>query len=197
MTRTITGATQAALAGARVTSCHLLEIEWPGQTTRLTDAGVSLSWGGYTWLASQFLGFSDYEEQLELFVPRLTVSLSGVDQSIISILLQHDFFNRRARIRKAALTDALAVIVDPCLLIDGHMDKPVIAINPADGTCTASVDIVSLLDPIDSLPGRHTNHDEQQRWFPGDLGFQEIPRLPRTIFWGKVFRVLYGRALRD
>lgn len=166
---------------------HLVEIEWPTLTVRLTDAAVNLTWNSQTWLASQYLGFSGLEESADLIIPRCTITLSGVDQSVVSLLLQDSYFNRPARLRKGFITDALQVVVDPKILVDGRLDRPIITTNPDDGTCVASIDIVSRLAAFETGTGRHTNNEDQQKFFPGDLGFQYVSSEAEQILnWGQV-----------
>lgn len=184
------GATSAFLAELDKAVCrpvHLLEVDFGSETVRLTDAAVHLAWGGYSWLASQFLGFSPIEETSEAVVTRCTVSLSGVDQAVVALLLQETYFNRQGRIYKAFLAEDLQVIVDPTELIRGRLDKPMIETDPAAGTCTASVDIVSRFSPFETTSGRHTNDTDQQLWYPGDLGMQQVTQIQEPLAWGSQF----------
>lgn len=181
--RGMTSAMQAQLAASRLNTAHLLAVDFDGWVY-LTDYSVPLAWNGQTYLASQFLTFSEVKETNKVLVDKCTVALSGVDQSIIAILLQDTYFRRRAKVYKAAVTLDQVVISDPLLVVDGHLDRPVIATDPGAGTCSASVDVINMFGQYAAPAGRHTNDAEQQFWFPGDKGFEYVSGIPQQIFWG-------------
>lgn len=162
---------------------HLLEIDFDPYVY-LTDAAVDLSWNGHIYIASQYLGFSSISETSELLVNSCTISLSGADQTIVAVLLQESYLNRRVKIRKAMLDSGLQVIADPVLIFDGRMDKPAIAVDPDNGTVTCGVEGVSQWTDFERRPGRHSNDAEQQKLFPGDRGFAGVAVIPDQIFWG-------------
>ena len=183
MTRTLTSPVLSGLSNQTARICHLLEVDLT-PTVYLTDAGIHLTWNGHQYLASQFLQFSDIQETRELLINRCTVALSGVDQSIISLLLLDTYLGRGVRIRKAVLNEDLSVVVDPCLIMDGRIDKPIISTDPESGTCVASIDVISRWSPLQRPSGRHTNDAEQQAIFPGDLGFDQVVHEDAVIIWG-------------
>lgn len=162
---------------------HLLELDF-SPTIYLTDAAVALSWNGNTYLPSPFLRFSGIDETRDLLVNQCTVGLSGVDLTVPALLLQDDYLGRTARIRKAMLTEGLAVMPGPALLIEGRLDSPVIVVDPDAGTCEASVNIVSRWAPLERPAGRSTNDADQQVLFPGDRGFENVTDEQTTLIWG-------------
>lgn len=180
------GASAAVLAELGASQCrpvHLLELEF-SPAIYLTDAPVPLSWNGHTYLPSQFLRFGDIAENRDLTVNECVVGLSGVDQTVISLLLADDYLGRTARIRKAMLSEALAVVANPIPIIEGRIDAPAIATDPEAGTCEASITIVSRWAPLDKPAGRTTNDDDQQAHFPGDRGFENVTDEQTTLVWG-------------
>jgi hypothetical protein len=191
MPRTLTAAVRDAASAPVCRTVHLLDLTFIdnpiGGTIFLTDAPVQIrAPDGRTYQPAYLLGFSDYEEQRELFVPRVTVTLSGVDQAIIAVVLSIEIWNRPARLRKAFLDEGNNVLVDPNVLIDGIIDKPLIVADPDSGTCAVSVDIVSRLAAQTHHSGRHTNDTEQQAFFPGDKGFEFAGVFPQAFNWGAV-----------
>ena len=196
MERSMTPAMLTEIAAAECRPVHLLEVDF-NPTIYLTDAGTNVAWNGNTYLTSVFLQFSDVAEDRELLIQRCTIGLTGVDQAIIALLLQDDYLGRAVRIRKAMLTSALQVIVDPCLIMDGRMDRPVIATDPESGTCDCSVDVISRWSPLARPSGRHTNDADQQTLFPGDRGFENIPKMPQTIVWGALSWNMHKRPQQD
>ncbi|MBS1188905.1 MAG: hypothetical protein H6R10_697 [Rhodocyclaceae bacterium] len=183
------GASQAVQAEAAKPSSqpvHLFELYLDGAATYATDAYREIVWNGNTYPAvGHFIGFDQIEETADLKVSQTAVVLSGVDQSEIAGVLTHNYIDRRLVIRKAFLSTLDdTVIIDPISILDGRCDAPVIEEDPDSGTCTVSVPVSSHWIDFERTPGRHTNHDEQQIWFPGDLGFEFVSRLNKDIKWG-------------
>lgn len=179
------GATGAVLTEWTANECrpvHLLEVDF-NPYLYFTDAGNNVDWNSHTYLASQFLGFSSIKETSELLANSCTVSLSGVDQSIVAALLQETYLHRRLKIRIAMLNGNLLVVSSPVLIFDGYMTQPSIAVDPDNGQVNCSVEAVSLFQ-FDRTRGRHSNDTEQQRYFPGDRGFKQVISIPEKIFWG-------------
>lgn len=163
-------------------SVHLLELEF-GSMVYMTDAGGDIDWNNNTYVASKFLNFSEISETSELLVNRCSVGLSGVDQSVVALLLQETYFNRRMRIRTAMLNENLLVIQSPVLVFDGRMSNPTVVVDPDSGQVSCSVDGVSRWADFERTNGRHSNHTEQLAHFPTDLGFKQVLSIPEKIFW--------------
>jgi len=183
--RGATAAVLAEIAKPELRCAHLFEFRF-NPTVYMTDAWRELTWSGNTYLASKYpLQMSGIPESSELLVNSITVSLSGVDQVIVALLLQESYFDRRVRVHKVLLDEALSIIPEPVLIFDGRMNRPVIQVSPDDGSVVCAVECVSIWTDFERRPGRHTNDAEQQSYFPGDRGFEKVGRIPATIFWGQ------------
>jgi hypothetical protein len=183
-----------ALSEPSVRLCHLLELDL-SPTVYLTDAAVQINWNGNTYFPSAVLSFSDIGETMDMALERVTVALSGVDQTIIAVLLLYEYINRAARLRRAMLTEELTVIADPNVLIAGRLDSPLVATDPESGTCTASIDIVSRWTPLGHRRGRYTNTEHQALFFSTDRGFDDVAETDEVIIWGKAGH--YNRPIRN
>lgn len=183
MNRGLSAEVLAEIGSGSCRPVHLLEIDF-SPTIYLTDAAIRVTWGGHVYEASPFLRFSDITESRDLLVTECTVGLSGVDQTVIALLLADTYLGRTARIRKAMLTESLAVIVDPGLIVEGRLDSPSISSDPSTGTCEASVSIVSRWAPLEKPAGRHTNDAQQKAIFAGDRCFENVTDEQTTLRWG-------------
>lgn len=164
---------------------HLFELYLPGATTYATDAFRAVEWGGNTYPAlGHFLAFDGIEETADLAVTQVRVQMSGVDQSLISLLLSYDYIDRRLVIRQGFLDASDTLIIDPLAIFDGRCDAPEISEDPDTGASGITLAASSHWIDFERTPGRHTNHEEQQIWFPGDLGFEYVSQLNRQIKWG-------------
>lgn len=164
---------------------HLFELYLDGATTYATDAYRSIDWNGNTYPAlGHFLEYSGIEEAGDLTITQASVQLSGVDQTLIAAILAYEYIDRRLVIRKGFLDGSEAVLIDPLPIFDGRVDSPAIEEDPTDGRCIVTISASSHWIDFERTPGRHTNHEEQQIWFPGDLGFEYVSQLNRQITWG-------------
>ena len=183
--RGASSAFQAEAVKAANIPIHLVALYLEGATVFATDAYRPIIWAGDTYAAvGHLLGFDGIEETADLSVTQARVSLSGVDQTLIAGVLEYAYIDRRLVIRKAFLDDDEAVIVDPVPIFDGRCDAPLIEEDPVSGQCTVTLAVSAHWIDFERKPGRHTNYDEQQIWFPGDKGFEFISQLNREIKWG-------------
>ena len=184
--RGITSRTIVEVGKSQNQPFHLVDIVFDATPQYVTDAWKNIIWNGHTYtVLGHFIAFSDIEESAELQVASLTAQLSGVDQSVISAVLAEDYIDRPLRIYKGFLDANMAVIADPILIFEGRMDSPVIEENPDDGSCVVSVSATNAWVDFERLSGRHTNHEEQQIFFPGDKGFEFVSEITQEITWGR------------
>lgn len=181
--RGATGAFLFGVAGQRVNTVHLLQIDF-GDVVYLTDAAVGVTWDGQTYLPSPFLGFSPISETSELLVNTCTISLSGADPNVVVLLLRETYLNRKVKVWRAILDETLRLLPSPLLIFDGRLDNPTIVVDPDNGTVVCSVDGISHWTDFERRAGRHSNDSEQKKLFPGDKGFAQVAVLPKQIFWG-------------
>ena len=155
-------------------------------TQYATDAFTDVAWNGNTYLAlGSFLEYSGVDESTELQVSNAVFTLTGVDQSLIAITLGENVIDRRVTLHKGMLNSSMILIVDPVPIFDGRMDSQIIAEDPITGKATIALPATNHWVDFERIPGRHTNHEEQQLWFPGDLGFEFVSQLNREITWGR------------
>jgi hypothetical protein len=186
MDRGASAAFLAELVKSRSQPFHLFELQLDGGTIYATDAARDIAYNGNTYPAlSHFLEFSGIRESSELGVSNCAVALSGVDQTLISAVLNEDYVDRRLVIYLGFLTEAGAMVVNPIALFDGRCDEPVIVEDPDSGQCTVSIDAASHWVDFERRPGRHTNHEEQQIYFAGDTFFEFVSELSKPVIWGR------------
>lgn len=183
--RGMSGAALAQVDALSNRPLHLVEMYLASGTLYITDAYRPIEWGANTYQATgHFLSFSGIEETADIQVSQATLALSGIDQAYIAVALGQTYIDRRITIRKAFLHPSTeAVIVDPCLIFDGRMDAFSVEEDPDSGQCTVSVSAASHWVDFERRPGRHTNHAEQQLYYPGDLGFEYASENNEAV-WG-------------
>jgi len=185
MDRSASAAVLTEIAAASCRPVHFLKVVFDSSTVYMTDAYRTLTWDSQTWLAlGHFLSFTDIEESGGVEVSSCTIGLSGVDQTYLQLFLANDFIDREVSVWKGFLDASMSVISSPVLIFNGRINKPGLTENPVDGTCTLAVEASSHWVDFQRIPGRHTNHTEQQIWYSGDKGFEFASDRTSQLKWG-------------
>lgn len=166
---------------------HLVSVHLDSETLYMNDSYKSITYDGNDYLAvGYFMGFSDIEEASESIVSTVTLSLSGIDQAMISLVLNNNYINRVVKIYTAFLeVDTHVLVIDPILIFEGKIDSSVINENPDDGKSTVSVSATNTWVDFARKSGRHANNEEQQVLFPGDKGFEFAAQNTQNLVWGE------------
>ena len=113
----------------------------------------------------------------------LGISLSGVEQSYVSIALNENIINDSVYIYRGYLDSNQALIADPFLLFFGTIDDYKIT----DNTSTSSVllTVTSHWGNFSKTSGRTTTDNSQQRFFSNDKGMEFSALTVKDIKWGR------------
>jgi len=183
MPRTINASTLTALQSDSVRLAHLVRL---GFTTELyiTDSPHQLVYDSNTYLAaSHFLSLDTSQETQDLRVGSMTINLSGVDQSYLSIFLNQEYVNRRARIWLAIISSGGEIIGDPIKTFDGEITG--YSLQESKSNCVINMNIASHWADFERKNGRFTNQNSQQYYFPSDTGMRFAAESIKDIKWGK------------
>ncbi|QDP48588.1 MAG: putative baseplate hub protein [Prokaryotic dsDNA virus sp.] len=189
--RNSTSAFQTEIVKAQNQPIHLIEVYFdaPTGTQYMTDAYIPITYNSNTYSAAgYFLSFSDIQETSNLVINSLTISLSGIDKTYINYVLDEDFIDRKVIIRKGFLsTTDDSLIADPVLIFQGNMDTPTIQEAEDAGRCTVSITAANLFVDFEKTPGRFSNTQSQNIYYPGDKGFDYCSRIIQDVVWGAEF----------
>ena len=111
------------------------------------------------------------------------MSLSGVDQTYISIVLNENIINADVFIYRGYLDANLALISDPFLLFYGTIDE--YKITDDTNTARLNLTITSHWGNFSKTSGRTTTDNSQKRFFPNDRGMRFSALTVRDIKWGR------------
>lgn len=183
MTRSINAATITALQSDAIRLAHLVQIDFP-TVARITDYfhEVELDGNGFDPVG-HLLSIGQPQETQDLRVGTVQITLSGVDQAYVSVFLNQQYINRRARIWKAVLDTDGSIIGDAILTFDGQITGYGIRDNENDSVITVSC--ASHWADFQRKAGRLTNTNSQQYFFPDDTGFKFAANSTKDIKWGK------------
>ena len=164
----------------------LVETHFDDGVIYLTNAWRSIVWGGNTYTANgHFLAVQGLSETFDMTIPNVTISLSGVDQSWIAVLLTKQAIDRQIIIYKAFVNYATSALVGaPVVLFDGRIDFLSLTDSPADGKSEITVSASNQFVDFNRSPGRHTNPNEQRIFYPSDKGFDMVTNVNPGTKWG-------------
>ncbi|MDG4650121.1 hypothetical protein P6F26_16860 [Roseibacterium sp. SDUM158017] len=185
MARPMTVAAAAALAEGDVRPVLLFEGVFSEGALRLATGPEDVAFGGETFTANGvFVGISPPEESASVEAAGWGVVLSGIPSAQVSNALQAARRGKTGKVWLGFRDAAGALIEDPFALAEGRLDVPSIADDGETSTITIGYE-GHLRDMTRPHEVRYT-HEEQQRLFPGDLGFEYVTSVvDKQITWGR------------
>lgn len=184
MSRTIGANVAAAMASDSQRMAHLLQIGFD-TPVYITDWSHNLPYGGNTYEAGgHLIQISPVDETAEIRTGGINVTLSGVNQTYVAVVLGQNVTNKPVVLRRVWL-DASGQIIDgeAVTLYDGSVDTH--AIQDRDGESQISLQIASHWSDFERRAGRRTNSNSQQLYFGDDLGLEFSPTIDQDLPWGR------------
>ena len=187
MARGLSSAVKTELATGVIDPVLLVEIEF-GTPVYLTNAPFditsSVSGSSRTYLTNGHLkNISGVNETNKPTKNSLQITLSGVDQTYISIALSENIINKEVYIYRGFLDTNNALISDPFLLFFGTIDE--YRITDTTNTANLVLNLTSQWGNFQKISGRVTTDNSQQRFFSGDKGMEFAALTVRDIKWGR------------
>ena len=187
MARGLSSAVKTELATGNISPILLVYIGF-ATPLYLTNCGFALtssvSGSSQTYTASGHLrGITNVSETNKPSKNSLAISLSAVDQTYVSVVLNENVINKEVKIWRGYLDSSSAIIADPFLLYYGTIDEYKIS----DSTNTANIvlNITSHWGNFDKQNGRTTTDNSQQRFFSSDKGMEFASLTVRDLRWGR------------
>lgn len=161
------------------------EGEFDTATVRFTTHAYDLTWNASTWLANGFLiDFSDVQENNELRADSMSITLNGIPNSVVALLLNDTDNQQRGYLYLGMLTSSLQIVPNPVRIFSGMLDSIEIEDSPEGVIATINYEN-RLADLQRPRQFRYTDAT-QQSLYSGDLGFQYVNQLQDwTAFWGR------------
>lgn len=183
MPRGLNSTTKAELAQDDIRLASFIYVDI-GSGIYLTDYAHDLVLGATTYTSSDHLvSIGAPKESRDLRVNSVTMTLSGVDQTYISMFLTNDYVNRQVKFSRGLISETGQLIGNAILVFDGRMTR--FEIRESSRTSEISVEVASHWADFEKKSGRLTNTNSQQRFFPGDKGFVFAANTIRDIRWGR------------
>ena len=188
MPRGLTSAVKTELATGNIAPILLIDFGFATPiylTNASFDITSSISGSSRTYLSNGHLNkVSGVSETNKPTKNTLQISLSAVDQTYVSIVLNENIINDDVHIYRGFLDSNRTLIADPFLLFYGTIDEYKIT----DDTNTANLLLVitSHWGNFSKTNGRVTTDNSQQRFFSGDKGIEFSALTIKDIKWGRL-----------
>jgi hypothetical protein len=176
-----TNSTEAAKQAIRIFVA--VSLDFTSGVVRVHDGIGSISWGGNTYEGvGQFGGIEAVTESVEVIARPLSLTLSGVDSSLISTTLTEVYQNRAATVYVGFIDETTGAVIDtPETAWEGRMNQ--MSISSAEGSAEIRLTCEHRLRREPRI-ARYTNED-QQILFPGDKFFDLVPSIKGFVSrWG-------------
>lgn len=188
--RTISALNETALLQSNVKTVLFVRLDFASGVQRWhTEIGprtaVHPIYGAETYTGiGDFGGLSsDIIESVSGAPQPLTMSLTGLDSSLINTALTDDYFRRDAEILLGLEDAAGDLIDDPIVLYSGYMDKVDVALQ--EGSGQISLNLESRGTQFLSASDLRFTDEDLQVAYPGDLIGEYIYRMyDLVLHWG-------------
>lgn len=145
----------------------------------LTTYQHDISHGGNTYLANGHLLHVDtISENQDTQVGYLDITLSGADQTYVSIFLNGHYVGREVVISRVIVDDDGNMVGAPFMPYVGQID----AFDFTDEEINVSIS--SHWADFERINSMRTNDNSQQSVFPGDKGMEYASLIVKDIKWG-------------
>lgn len=195
MTRSLDTDLQTSLGQNPATFAYLLEMRFGSGTVYVTTASQDIEYGGQTYEAVGGLlefpeGVSDAMEERSAGLP---VRLSGVDQSILALILEEEYIGRLLILSYAHLDPSTGSVVDvPVEMFRGFMNDRFELVEVRDdkgnGTVTIATRVTSRLAELTKQRGIRCNLTSHRAvtGFTDETFFQNTPSIASAkVYWGQ------------
>jgi hypothetical protein len=184
MPRDMSAAMLAAVAASDLRPAIFVTAAFTSGTVYMWTGFGSVTWGGHTWLGvGSFGSISTIEDGATVEARGVTLTLSGIDQALLTGVLDEFILGAPATIYLGLFNSSNALIADPVVAWAGKMDQPTIDVG-ADSAIISINCENRLVDMNISVQRRYTNEDAQLD-YPGDKGFEFVNTLQqKAVFWG-------------
>jgi hypothetical protein len=170
-------AQQSALDASHVVPVVFAQIDFAvDNVQRYCTAGASIAWNGYTWLGTGGLvNIEPIRETGAIESVGLRVTMSGVPSNLISLALVGEFQGRPITLWLGLLDSAGALIGTPVAEYAGRLDT--MTIVEGEQSATIALTVESEMAALMSAAVRRFTDADQQKQYPGDLGFQYVAQM--------------------
>lgn len=185
MARTLPAALQTELDATELKPFYAVELVFDSGTLRFWTGYGDITANGQTWNGSgTVLGFSQTTEATDLSATGMTLTFTGLESSIIAVLLGENYRGRSAKIYLGALDATNQPVSDMYQIFAGRMD--VMTLQENGETANVSISIENVLIDLERPRARKLTNEEQLKRFASDNSLSGVAKLQdRQLSWGR------------
>jgi len=176
-----------ALQGTLLRPAFFVQMTFVTGTVYLWTGLGTISWNGHSWSGVGSLGgISTAEEGSTVEARGITLSLSGIDASLLADVLQEFQIGSPVAVFLGLFDGSSPpnLIADPLCTWRGRMDQPTIDVSSE--LATIFVNCESRLLEYNVATDRRYTQDDQQISAPGDLSMSFVSGIQElNLYWGK------------
>lgn len=183
--RDLADGTRIASAASTIHPVVFVKMRFDGGNVNLHTELGDIAFNGDTYNGVGKLGgIGAMEENSDLSRTPISLSLSGLPNDLITILLSEQYQGRLATIFLGYLDLSTRILVaTPTIIYQGNMDTANFSI---DQTFSISLSVESRFAAWETPLIRRYNNSDQQSRYPGDTGLEFITQAAdKTIWWGQ------------
>lgn len=175
MSRIVSSSNATALQQPNAQIAIACDMDFPSGHVRLHDGCGPLTIGGYSYEGTgKMMLAGPIEESMDVIAKPVTVTLSGVDASMITIARAGGYQGRQITFYLAIFNLETGSLIDtPEIAWEGRMDAITIRLGPSEASLTLNCEHRLRREP---RIARYTNQD-QQLAYAGDRFFDQVPKI--------------------
>lgn len=184
MSRISSSTTRAELekSAFRIATLYVIDL---ATTVKITDYGqqiVDATLGTFT-PSGHILEGIEVKESSAIRSNKITFTMSGVEQSFISAMMNYNNINKSFTVYRATIDANASIIGAPFMVYSGI----IVGYQVADTETTSAIalDVASHWTDFERTAGRKTNSASQNRYFPDDLGMAFSSTTKQDVKWGR------------
>tara|TARA_R100001086_G_scaffold107019_1_gene53939 strand:- start:3328 stop:3942 length:615 start_codon:yes stop_codon:yes gene_type:complete len=183
MSRDFTTAFQNELSASTIEPFFAVKLNFDSGALRLWTGYGQITVASETYTGGgELLSISPVQETVEVAARGASVSLNGIDASLITYALTENYQTRSAKIFLGFLSSG-SVVSNPYLAFDGRMD--VLNIDDTGETANITLTAESRLIDLERARLRRYTSDDQKLRHPTDTGLDFVASLQeKEIAWG-------------
>ena len=172
MSRGLSSSIKTELAKGSFIMAHLVDLEFNADYY-YTDFSSDIEYDSINYVANGFLQkIGSISESTGLTTGSLSVTLSGVNQSMISELLNYGHIHRKVTVKRAFINSSTNALIESISIYSGRVESMEIA--DSDKTSIINLRVANHWSDFGRMSGRMTNSSSQGQFFPNDKGFDFI-----------------------
>lgn len=162
-----------------------VKAEFDTDTLHVWSGDYDLTIGGDTYIGTgTLLSISNIEDTLELKSSGLSVSLAGMDATVLDLALTENYQNRFITVYLGYLSGGTDTVAGTMTLFKGRMQS--MTINDDPNGSTISVDAENRLIDLQRPSNLRYTKESQQFISDGDTCFDRVQSLQdKEIIWGR------------